>query len=66
VFGAVANASLGGQSVDELAPAPLLLEAVHHVFLGVIVTGALMIAAVAFIPRDPEPLFPEPTPPRTT
>lgn len=62
VFGAVANASLGGRSVNELSPADAgpLLEATHHVFLGVCVAGAVMIAAVAFIPRHPQPLFPEP------
>ena len=53
VFGAVVNASLGGQGAvsDRVAPAALT-TAVHHVFMGTVVLAVAMIAAVLLMPRD--------------
>jgi EmrB/QacA subfamily drug resistance transporter len=53
VFGAVVNASLGGQGVvgDRVPPAALS-TAVHHVFVGTVVLAVALLGAVLLMPRD--------------
>ena len=53
VFGAIANATLGGSGIEggHVAPGPLT-TAVHHVFLATAVVAVAMLAAVLFMPRD--------------
>jgi EmrB/QacA subfamily drug resistance transporter len=51
VFGALANAALGADAVGgHPAPAPLT-DAVHRIFIGVVVIAALMVVAVRLLPR---------------
>ena len=52
VYGAVVNASLG-RTAAHPAPGPLA-DAVHEVFLGVLVAGVLLLVAVLFMPRGGE------------
>jgi EmrB/QacA subfamily drug resistance transporter len=64
VFGAIANVTLNGQVTSVSASAggqggTALFDAAHHVFIGVAVVGALLLAAVALVPGKPEQLFPE-------
>jgi EmrB/QacA subfamily drug resistance transporter len=59
IFGAIANATLGP---DDQTPAQLS-RAAHHVFLGVFVAAALMLVAVAAMPKVvPEHIEPEAVP----
>jgi EmrB/QacA subfamily drug resistance transporter len=52
VFGAVVNATLGGQGVESGRVAPAALTAaVHSVFVGTVVLAAAMLAAVLLMPR---------------
>ena len=55
VFGAIANAELAAQGAD---PARLT-TAVHHIVIGLVVVAALMVVAVALMPRGDRP-GPEP------
>ena len=48
VFGAIANAIIGGDAVD---PA-LLTTAVHRIFIGMLLVAIVMIALAALIPRS--------------
>lgn len=48
VFGAIANAIIGGDTVD---PA-LLTTAVHRIFIGMLLVAIVMIALAALIPRS--------------
>jgi MFS family permease len=64
VFGAIANVTLDGQVTGVSASAggqggTALFDAAHHVFIGVAVVGALLLAAVALVPSKPQQLFPE-------
>ena len=53
VFGALANAALGGSGVERGRVAPeALTTAVHSVFLGTAVLAVAMLAAVLLVPRD--------------
>jgi EmrB/QacA subfamily drug resistance transporter len=53
VFGAVVNASLGGQGLDSDRVAPAALTtAVHSVFVGTVVLAVAMLGAVLLMPRD--------------
>jgi EmrB/QacA subfamily drug resistance transporter len=53
VFGALANAAVGGADVDSGRVAPeALTTAVHHVFLGTAVLAVVMLAGVLLMPRD--------------
>jgi EmrB/QacA subfamily drug resistance transporter len=53
VFGAIANATLGKQSVGGgRVPPEALTTAVHHVFLGTTVLAVAMLASVLLMPRD--------------
>jgi EmrB/QacA subfamily drug resistance transporter len=53
VFGAVVNATLGGQGLESDRVAPeALTDAVHHVFVGTVVLAVAMLAAVLLMPRD--------------
>jgi len=68
VFGAIANATLGGHRAngDHPAAGPLT-SAVHHAFIGVAVIAALMVVAVRALPRGapapaPDPAVPSPAP----
>jgi EmrB/QacA subfamily drug resistance transporter len=51
VFGAIANATIGSDQPD---PARLT-TAVHHIFIGLVIIAALMIAMVALMPRGDRP-----------
>jgi MFS family permease len=53
VFGAIVNATIGvsAADVDRVSPETLTL-AVHHVFLATVVVAAVMLCAVALMPRD--------------
>jgi EmrB/QacA subfamily drug resistance transporter len=59
VFGAIANAALGGAHT-----APLIAQASHHVFIAVAVAAALMVVAMSALPRlRPEwTVAPDPVP----
>jgi EmrB/QacA subfamily drug resistance transporter len=66
VFGAIANATLGGSGVEGGRVQPdALTTAVHHVFLATTLVSVAMLAAVLFMPRDrgrttpPTPAAPE-------
>ncbi|GID33367.1 MFS transporter [Paractinoplanes brasiliensis] len=48
VFGAIANATIGGDDVD---PARLTL-AVHRIFIGMVLVAVVMVALAALIPRS--------------
>jgi MFS family permease len=53
VFGAIANATLGGSGIEGGRVAPeALTTAVHHVFLATTLLSVAMLAAVFFMPRD--------------
>jgi EmrB/QacA subfamily drug resistance transporter len=53
VFGAVVNATLGGQGTDTGRVAPeALTTAVHSVFVGTVILAVAMLAAVLLMPRD--------------
>jgi EmrB/QacA subfamily drug resistance transporter len=53
VFGAIANATLGGSKVESDRVAPeALTTAVHSVFLATTVLAVAMLAAVLLMPRD--------------
>jgi hypothetical protein len=61
VFGAIANAIIGGDTVD---PA-LLTTAVHRIFIGMLLVAIVMIALAALIPRSADAVTaapPEPSP----
>jgi hypothetical protein len=52
VFGGIANATLGGQATragDRPAAGPLT-AAVHHVFVGVLATAAVVVVGVRAMP----------------
>jgi MFS family permease len=51
IFGAIANATIGSGRAD---PARLT-TAVHHIFIGLVIIAALMIAMVALMPRGDRP-----------
>jgi EmrB/QacA subfamily drug resistance transporter len=51
IFGAIANAAIDGQDQDAVR----VTAAVHHIFIGVAVVAALMIAMVALMPRGDRP-----------
>jgi MFS family permease len=53
VFGAIANATIGGSGLDggQVRPAALT-TAVHHVFLATALVSVAMLAAVLLMPRD--------------
>jgi hypothetical protein len=51
VFGAIANATIGSDQPD---PARLT-TAVHHIFIGLVIIAALMIAMVALMARGDRP-----------
>src|SRR3712207_3105172 len=51
VFGAIANATLGGAQGEDVAPAALT-TAVHSVFLATTLVAGAMLAAVLLMPRD--------------
>jgi EmrB/QacA subfamily drug resistance transporter len=62
VFGAIANATLNQRGQNTTAgtvSSDALYEAVHHVFVGVVIVGVVLLIAVALIPAHPDPLFPE-------
>jgi MFS family permease len=66
VFGAIVNTVLDGTSLDAgHVPAGPLTDAVHSVFVATAAVGALMLIAVALMPRDrrraPAPAAPEAT-----
>jgi hypothetical protein len=48
VFGAIANAIIGGDAVD---PARLT-TAVHRIFIGMVLVAAVMVGLAALIPRS--------------
>jgi EmrB/QacA subfamily drug resistance transporter len=53
VFGAIANATLGGSDVEGGAvPPAALTTAVHHVFLATTLVSVAMLVAVLCMPRD--------------
>lgn len=65
MFGAIANASLGGQVGDVTgglggAQAQVLFDASRDVFVAVAVMAVLLLLSVALVPRTPQPLFPDP------
>ncbi len=65
VFGAVANAALGGASSAIQAAhtdRDLLAGAIHEVFIAVVVVALLMTVVVAFVPRTALDLGPQPPP----
>ena len=56
VFGAVANAAVARRGVDvtgslEQVPAAVLSPALHDVFVGTAIAGAVMLVALAVVPR---------------
>jgi EmrB/QacA subfamily drug resistance transporter len=51
IFGAIANATIGSSRPDPVR----LTTAVHHIFIGMVVIAALMIAIVALMPRGDRP-----------
>jgi MFS family permease len=53
VFGAIANATLGGPDQDggQVTPSALT-DAVHHIFLAMVVLAVVMLAATLLMPRD--------------
>jgi hypothetical protein len=56
VFGAVANAAVAGRGVDvtgslEQVPAAVLSPALHDVFIGTAIAGAVMLVALVVVPR---------------
>jgi EmrB/QacA subfamily drug resistance transporter len=53
VFGAIANATIGGSGIERARVVPeALTTAVHHVFLATTLLSVAMLAAVFFMPRD--------------
>jgi EmrB/QacA subfamily drug resistance transporter len=65
VFGAIANATLGGHAARAggRPPAGPLTAAVHHVFVGVLVTAAVVVVGVRAMPGGtPGAPRPEPSP----
>ncbi|WP_211268791.1 MFS transporter [Actinoplanes subtropicus] len=58
VFGAIANATIGGGPVD---PATLT-TAVHRIFVGIALTAAVLIALALLIPRSADNAIAEGTP----
>jgi EmrB/QacA subfamily drug resistance transporter len=65
VFGAIANATLGGRVASVSASAAgqggsALFDAAHHVFIAVAVVAVLLACAVTLMPRHPQQLFGEP------
>jgi EmrB/QacA subfamily drug resistance transporter len=53
VFGAIANATIGGSGIEGgRVPPAALTTAVHHVFLATTLLSVVMLAAVLFMPRD--------------
>jgi EmrB/QacA subfamily drug resistance transporter len=51
IFGAVANATINGHDHDPVR----VTAAVHHIFAGVVVVAALMVAMVSFMPGRDRP-----------
>jgi MFS family permease len=53
IFGAIANATLGGSTAAGGSVAPTALTtAVHHVFLATALVAVVMLAGVLLMPRD--------------
>jgi EmrB/QacA subfamily drug resistance transporter len=52
VFGAIANATIGGSGIDGRVRPEALTTAVHHVFVATTLLSVAMLAAVLFMPRD--------------
>ncbi|MBU2666850.1 MFS transporter [Actinoplanes bogorensis] len=58
VFGAIANAIIGGDEVD---PARLT-TAVHRIFIGMVIVAVVMIGLAALVPRSADAITAEPAP----
>ncbi|WP_250007702.1 MDR family MFS transporter [Actinoplanes sp. M2I2] len=62
VFGAIANAIIGGDEVD---PARLT-TAVHRIFIGMVLVAVVMVALAALLPRSADNAMAEPESPAPT
>jgi EmrB/QacA subfamily drug resistance transporter len=62
VFGALANAALGADAVGGHPAPAALTDAVHRIFIGVVVIAALMVVAVRLLPRRTSEAAAEPDP----
>jgi len=58
VFGAIANATIGGGPVD---PATLT-TAVHRIFIGIVLIAAVLVVLATVIPRSADNAIDESTP----
>ncbi|WP_127503295.1 MFS transporter [Actinoplanes solisilvae] len=58
VFGAIANAIIGGDQVDP----GLLTTAVHRIFIGLVLVAVVMVGLAALIPRSADEAYKQPAP----
>lgn len=58
VFGAIANAIIGGDQVDP----GLLTTAVHRIFIGMVLVAVVMVGLAALIPRSADEAYKQPAP----